>query len=130
MSVRSALADPRPTWHHPKIVLVLLTVFLCGAAAGVLTIRFASPARPAAPVWKEGGRELTLDMMKRQLELTPEQAQKIETVLDDLVIYYKNLQGQMDDFRADGKQRIVAILTPEQRKKFHQMMNSLSARLR
>jgi Spy/CpxP family protein refolding chaperone len=124
------MTDPRPSWRHPKILFVLLTVFLCGAAAGALVARVAVPVRAAAPVWKEGGRERTLDLMRKELALTPEQAAKIETVLDDMVMYYQNLQDQMDDFRADGKRRIMALLTPEQQKEFKKMMNSLSAKLR
>lgn len=131
MSVLTAMTDPRPTWHHPKILLVLLAVFLCGAATGALVVRVsAPPVRAAAPVWKEGGRERTLELMRKELDLSPEQAAKIETVLDDMVMYYQNLQGQMDDFRADGKQRILSVLTPEQQKKFKKMMDSLSEKLR
>jgi Spy/CpxP family protein refolding chaperone len=124
------MTDSRPTWHHPKILLVLLAVFLCGAGAGALLVRVSMPVRAAGPVWQEGGREHTLEMMRKELDLTPEQAQKIETVLDDMVMYYQNLQGQMDDFRADGKRRIISVLTPAQQKKFKEMMESISSKLR
>lgn len=109
--------------------MLLLTIFLCGAAAGALTVRLTAQHAPAGPYWKEGGRELTLEMMRKELNLTPAQATQIETVLDDFVIYYQNLQGQMDDFRSDGKQRITQVLTPEQRVKFEKMMTNLSARI-
>lgn len=108
---------------------MLLTIFLTGAAAGALTVRLTASRTPTGPYWKEGGRELTLEMMRKELNLTPAQATQIETVLDDFVIYYQNLQGQMDDFRADGKQRITQVLTPEQRVKFEKMMTNLSARI-
>ncbi|MGJ5819227.1 hypothetical protein [Paludibaculum fermentans] len=127
--MRSSLADNRPSWHNPRIVMLLLTIFLCGAAAGALTVRLTANRAPASPYWKEGGRELTLEMMRKELNLTPEQAVQIETVLDEFVLYYQNLQGQMDDFRSDGKQRITHVLTPEQRVKFEKMMTNLSARI-
>lgn len=135
MSVLTSLSDDRPTWHHPRILLVLLTVFLCGAAAGALTVRVSrslNPPRVAAnaPQWKEGQREITLSLLKKELDLTPEQSKEIETVLDDFVLYYQNLQGQMDDWRSNGKTRIMGTLRPEQQAKFEKMMSSRQANLR
>lgn len=124
------MADPRPSWHNPRILLVLFTVFLCGAAAGALTVRVAAPRPAASPYWKDGGRTLTLDLMKKELDLSPDQAAQIETVLDEFVLYYQNLQGQMDDFRSEGKSRITRVLSPEQKVKFDKMMTSLTARIR
>lgn len=132
MSVRTSFADNRPSWHNPRILVVLLTVFLCGAATGALLVRLGSAVVPraAAPAWKEGARTLTLERMKKDLELTPEQAVQIETVLDEFVLYYQNLQGQMDDFRADGKNRILRVLDERQKARFEKMMLGLSAKLR
>lgn len=121
--------DCRPTWHHPKVLVLLLVVFLCGGAAGSLVTRLVSP-RSTASAWKDGGKTFTLEMLKKDLDLTPEQAAQIETVLDEFVLYYQNLQGQMDDFRADGKERILRVLTPDQREKFNRKMSELNARIR
>lgn len=128
MNVRNPGSDCGPTWHTPRVLAVLLLVFLCGAAAGALGMRMFSPRMPAA--WSAGGQEWTLDMMKKELDLTPQQAAEIETVLDEFVLYYQNLQGQMDDFRAEGKKRILRVLTPEQRARFEKMVGKLNARLR
>ncbi len=130
MNLRSAPSDCGPTWHTPRVLAVLLLVFLCGAAAGALGMRMFTSRVPAAAAWSAGGREWTIDLMKRELDLTPEQAAEIETVLDEFVLYYQNLQGQMDDFRAEGKKRILRALTPEQRKRFEKMVGKLNARLR
>ncbi len=46
----------------------------------------------------------------------------METEIDDFVMYYQGLQGQMDDWRAEGKKRIMQILNPEQQKKFERIM--------
>jgi len=130
VSVRTALTDSRPSWHNPRILLLLLTIFLCGAAAGALAVRLTTPAMAPSASWSGGGRAWTLQMMQKELNLTPDQSAEIETVLDEFVLYYQNLQGQMDDFRAEGKNRILRVLTPEQRAKFEKMMTKLSARLR
>lgn len=131
MSVRTALTDNRPSWHNPRILILLLTIFLCGAAAGALALRLAAPAPVASGgAWNAGGREWTLQMMRAELNLTDDQSAQIETILDEFVLYYQNLQGQMDDFRSEGKSRILRILTPEQRARFEKMMTRTSARLR
>jgi len=130
VSARSTSSDCGPTWHTPRVLGVLLLVFLCGAAAGALGMRMFASRVPAAAAWSAGGREWTLEMMKKELDLTPQQAAEIETVLDEFVLYYQNLQGQMDDFRAEGKKRILRVLTPEQRARFEKMVGKLNAKLR
>jgi Spy/CpxP family protein refolding chaperone len=128
VSVRSAISDNRPSWHNPRILVLLATIFVCGAAAGAAGARLAWPARSASG-WDAGGRAWTLQMMRKELDLTPRQSTEIETVLDEFVLYYQNLQGQMDDFRAEGKQRILRVLTPEQRARFERIMTKNSPRL-
>jgi Spy/CpxP family protein refolding chaperone len=120
------------SWRNPRVILILLLVFLAGAAAGALSMRYGIHglrARPVGgPYWKEGGKEISLQRFRRELDLTPEQAQQMETVLDDFVLYYQMLQTQMDEVRASGKERIVRLLNPEQRKKFDRIMAELQAR--
>ena len=132
MSLRTAAADPRPTWHHPRIVSLLLLVFLCGVVAGVLTVRVTGVGAAPASIsnWNTGTREMTLSWFKSELKISSDQAREIETVLDDYVMFYQNLQGQMDDFRAEGHQRILRVLTPEQREKFERMRGEFSGKLR
>jgi Spy/CpxP family protein refolding chaperone len=119
-----------PTWHHPRILLVLLAVFLFGMAAGGFAARILAQ-KPQAPSWTEAGKRITIETLVKELDLSPEQAVQIETVLDEFVLYYQNLQGQMEDFRADGRERIVRVLSPEQRAKFEKLLSSHTpARLR
>lgn len=132
MSLRTAAADPRPSWHHPRILLLLLLVFLTGAAAGMFLMRLSnmSPTPASIANWNKGSRDMTLGWFKSELDITDDQAREIETVLDDYVMFYQNLQGQMDDFRSEGHQRIVKVLTPEQRKKFEKLRGDFTAKLR
>jgi Spy/CpxP family protein refolding chaperone len=44
------------------------------------------------------------------------------------VKYHEDLETQIEDVRATGRNRIVQILTPEQRKRFEQLSNQLSSR--
>lgn len=111
---------------------LLLLVFLCGAAAGALMVRLVHvQAAPASiSTWNAGNREMSLEWFRKELAVTDDQAREIETVIDDYVMYYQNLQGQMDDFRAEGYKSIMKVLTPEQREKFEKMRGQFSGKLR
>src|SRR4051794_26662173 len=106
--------NPVP-WKNPRIVYTLLFVFLSGAVAGAVTARVGLSRERHGPFWKEGGREISLQRFKKELDLTPKQTNEIETVLDDFMMYYQTLQAQMDDVRATGKTRIMKLLSDEQK---------------
>lgn len=129
--IESAIHDTRPSWNNPRILAVLLLVFVGGALAGALAlkVRWTGAPRPSASVpWLESDKVLYLENLKRELDLTPEQSQKIEQVLDDLVMFYQNLQTQMDDLRAQGKKRILQVLTEEQKKKFEKRLDKFRSK--
>ena len=44
---------------------------------------------------------------------------------DDFMKYYQTLQAQMDEVRANGKERILGVLDDSQKSKFNQMMGDL-----
>jgi len=120
----------RAGWRNPRTLSILLLVFLCGAITGALTLRLAygNPPPRLGPYWKEGGREISLQKWKRELDLTPDQAAEIEIILDDFVMYYDMLQAQMDDVRASGKAKIMQILKENQRAKFEKMLSELQSK--
>lgn len=113
-------------WRNPRILLTLLIVFLCGASAGMLGMALGQHrvmrASPQQSLWKEGGREISLEHFKNELNLTQAQTEQLETILDDFFTYYHTLQAQLDDVRASGKQRIVRILDENQKRKFEKIM--------
>jgi len=117
-------------WRNPQVLLILFLVFLSGAAAGVLGMRFSQ--RPVAaknmPYWKEGGKEISMQRFRKELDLTPRQAAEIEVILDDFMMYYQTLQAQIDEVRAHGKDRIQHILDEKQRDKFSRMLSELQAK--
>lgn len=111
------------TWQNPRILCMLLLVFLCGATAGALAMRMGTSSRATRTYWREGGREISLDRFRRELNLTPEQAKDMEVVLNDFVMYYQTVQEQMQEVRSSGKARIMQILNEGQRTKFVQMIS-------
>jgi Spy/CpxP family protein refolding chaperone len=124
------LAADRASWQNPRILTTLVMVFLCGALAGAITMRSGlhdKLHRSAAAYWKDGQSELSYDRLKRELNLTPDQAERLKTILDDFVKYHEDLQNQIEDVRATGRNRILQMLTPEQRRRFEQLSTGLPA---
>jgi hypothetical protein len=80
------------------------------------------------PSWKESGKEVTLQMFRKELKLSDAQAAEVETVLDDFMMYYQTLQAQMDEVRGSGKERILKILNEEQKAKFNRVMGDLQSK--
>jgi len=122
------VAAERATWRNPRIVTTLLLVFLAGAAAGAVSMKFGLHQflhRSAVPVSKED----VLQKFRTELNLTPAQTQKISLVLDDYRQYYQSVQDQLDDIRATGKMRILQELNPDQRVKFQKMMGEIPPQL-
>jgi hypothetical protein len=124
------LAADRASWQNPRILALLLLIFLCGALAGALTMRSSlhTKLHRGASYWKDDSTQLfSYDKLKRELNLTSEQSERLKTILDDFVKYHQDLEAQIEDTRATGKNRIVQMLTPEQRQKFEKLCNQLPA---
>jgi Spy/CpxP family protein refolding chaperone len=124
------LAADRASWQNPRILTTLVMVFLCGALAGAITMRSGlhdKLHRSAAAYWKDGQSEFSYDRLKRDLNLTPDQAERLKVILDDFVKYHEDLQAQIEDVRATGRNRILQMLTPEQRRRFEQLSTGLPA---
>jgi Spy/CpxP family protein refolding chaperone len=90
---------------------ILLLVFLCGAVAGAM----AHASLHHRPFWYPSSKTEYLRSVQRELDLTPEQTQQMESILNDFAKYYQTVL-------ADGKARILNILNPDQRRKFEKMM--------
>jgi Spy/CpxP family protein refolding chaperone len=122
-------ASDRPSWQNPKILTLLVLVFLTGALTGAIGMRAGLHAElhRTAAYWRGQKDEFSYDQLKTELNLTPEQSDRLKTILDDFVKYHEDLEAQIEDVRATGRNRIVQILTPEQRKRFEQLSNELPA---
>jgi Spy/CpxP family protein refolding chaperone len=121
-------AGDRMSWSNPRVLAVLLLVFLSGGLTGAITLRFIRArmaSRPAAQIstaasWNN--KDGFLSKCRKELNLTPTQEQKMAAVLDDYRMYYQNLQEQLDEVRATGKGRILEILDPQQKQKFEKLL--------
>jgi len=123
-------ASDRPTWQNPKILTTLVMIFLVGALTGAIGMRegLHEQLHRGAAYWRGDKAEFSYEQLKTELNLTPEQSDRLKTILDDFVKYHEDLEAQIEDVRATGRNRIVQILTPEQRKRFEKLSNQLPAR--
>jgi hypothetical protein len=121
-------AAERASWQNPRVLTTLVLVFLTGAMAGAITMRAGLHQKmhgSAPSYWRDGRNEFSYDMLKKELDLTPEQSERLKTILDDFVKYHEDLQAQIEDVRATGKNRIIQMLDTRQRRRFEQLSNQL-----
>lgn len=111
----------RPSWQNPRVLVILLLVFLSGAAVGALTMRVGMRARHYGN--NPQATSISYDRLTRdkELNLSPEQCRQLKTILDDYARYHQDLQAQLDDWKATGKNQILRILNPGQRERFERL---------
>lgn len=125
--------DRQATWQNPRVLGLLFLVLSAGAAAGAFGMSLVGnhtvvQGNPSVGLTPEKNKETMLQHMKKELDLTPEQAQRIDAILDDYLKFLQLLQDQIDDTRATGRQRVLNVLTPEQRIKFEKVTSGLEKR--
>lgn len=108
------------TLQNPKvgIAFTLVLVFLVGAVVGALAMNFGSVHKGLhrVPFWTDPGKQISLQRLQKELDLTPDQTAQLKTALDDFSRYYQ-------DVLAIGKTSIYRILNDQQKHKFDQLMN-------
>ena len=103
---------------NPKVagLTVLTLVFLCGVAAGALAMHLGWHDHLHQPAFNTPtGRSLYFERLRKQLDLTPAQAEQMQSILDDSWQYYRTVLS-------DSKTRIDQVLTEEQRRKFERIL--------
>ena len=126
-----------------KIILATVVIFGCGVVTGGLLVNYVERAHPeirrpfaGARHDRPGSQESQLprpQMLNQQfveqldaaLHLTPEQREKIGKIIADGQERNRDLWRLVSQ---DVRQRIRAVLTPEQRKQFEGLMKQLSPR--
>jgi Spy/CpxP family protein refolding chaperone len=118
------LPAQRSPWQDPRVLSILLMVFLAGAFSGALVMRAGTHWRSSHSASSLKDSDLTLARLQHDLNLTPDQSEKLKSILDDMV----NYRQEIESYRATGKYRILAILTPEQRKRFEELSRNMQVR--
>lgn len=114
------------SWSNPKVLTVLAVVFLCGAAVGSAITSGLLHARTPLdrPTAMERARHIAVEHLRTELSLTPEQEQTVMKVLDDYGKYYQNIEDEREDVAEHGKQRILSVLSDQQKKRFLELLKN------
>ena len=118
-----------------KVILATLVIFAAGVLTGGLLVnhstkpRVKPPSSPNKPVNVRGpayeSRFLYIRMIERQLDLSAEQRDKIDLLIDASQLRTKGLldavQPKVNDELKRVKEQIREQLNPEQRKKFDEL---------
>ena len=116
-----------------KAILLVVVLFLLGVAIGsvgtyAVTTRVLA-ARPAPVPGLGHNPGQTMAMFTRELALTPDQQNQIQSILNDTRGKYAQLHERLDpeyeQVRQQGRQRIRQALTPEQLPKFEELLRHL-----
>ena len=114
-----------------KAVLLVFVLFVLGIALGsvgtyVVTLRVQA-ARPQATLAHNPAR--TMAMYTRDLNLSLDQQNQIQAILNDTRSRYAELHEKLDpeyeQVRQLGRDRIRQLLTPEQRPKFEDLLRQM-----
>jgi hypothetical protein len=108
----------------PKLAcaLALALVFLCGAAAGAVAMNLGVHKGLHQPAFDTpAGKARYFERMRKELDLTPTQAEQMEVLLNDFWQLYHTVLS-------DSKQRVEQILNEEQRKKFEVLLQQQQPR--
>jgi hypothetical protein len=117
-----------------KARLIVVSVFIIGFAAGALSLnlyqRLTSSSKKDQP---HGGTEALVGRMTDRVGLSGDQQEQVKKILDEATDKYKEIRKDMDPVvkpfeprfnavRQESRDRIRALLSPEQLPKYEQMV--------
>jgi len=122
------------TNSQTKARLIVVSVFVIGFAAGALALNlYQQLSRSSERNMPHNGTEFLLKRMNDKVGLASDQQEQIKKILDETADKYKDIRKEMDPVvkpfeprfntvRQESRDRIRALLTPEQLPKYEQMV--------
>lgn len=114
-----------------RAVVYLLLVFLLGGALGVLGTLWAVRNNwvAAGASTRYRSTQGAVEWLSHELNLTSQQAQQLETILDETAAGYRSIRERVgpeyEAVRQQGRDKIRALLTPGQRAKFEELVRRI-----
>ncbi len=114
-----------------KVILATIVIYCAGLITGGLVVRSIQPPRAAEPPpmpfqGPEFVQQRFLERMKKELDLAPAQAQRLETIFREsrerMRTWWEIIGPDMRAELKDVREKIQAELTPAQREKFEQLL--------
>lgn len=114
-----------------KAAVLVLSVFLLGLLVGGLGVHVmgrSAAAPPASPPPPKTSEEV-VKQLDAQCSLTADQEKQIRAIMDDVMSQYRQryelIRPQIEQVRQEGRQRMRAVLTPEQLPKFEEFLRHM-----
>lgn len=108
-----------------KAYLVIVSTFLLGLLVGIV----AGPLIWRRPPQPPGGSfQGMVDQISRELSLTADQRTQVEKILTETRTQLQDVRKQFSQIRASSRDRISAVLTPEQQQAFEKWKQRQDAR--
>jgi Spy/CpxP family protein refolding chaperone len=138
------------TMKHNVMRAAAVALFVAGLSATAALAQDAPPPPPPAdqtqgpPAGGPGGRgmnpERRMEMLQKQLKLSPDQATQLKSILDDQRAKMETLRSntsltqqdrrsQMMTMHQEEETKIHAVLTPDQQKKYDDMEARMRERM-
>ena len=118
-----------------KARLIVVSVFVIGFAAGALSLNLYQQLNPSSKTnGPRGGAEVLIKRMNEEVGLNSDQQDQIKKILDETREKYRAVREEMDPaiktfeprfnaVRQESRNRIRALLTPDQLPKYEEMVN-------
>lgn len=117
-----------------KARVIVVTVFVIGFAAGALSLNLYERLNPSSKNNGRGGPEVFLKKMSNEVDLKRDQEEQIKKILDETREKYRAVREEMEPamkgfeprfnaVREESRNRIRALLTPEQLPKYEEMVS-------
>lgn len=122
-------------WNLP-IAVYLFLVFISGGVVGALAYRMYSPpsARSEQHVSPEVMRKQYLDELRTRVNLTPDQMQKMNVIMDETDLSFNQMHERhhqdFEKIKEEHRAKLRAILTPDQLPKYEQFRTERDAKMK
>ena len=112
-----------------KAVLWIVAVFVLAAALGSVSGYMYGHRAPGPPLSDDAKRQQKVATLTKELQLTPEQQTQVDAIFRDIQGNFqairKDSEAQIEVARQAGRDRLRAVMTPEQKPKFEDFLRRL-----
>ncbi|HUK89430.1 MAG TPA: hypothetical protein VLZ81_03445 [Blastocatellia bacterium] len=110
-----------------KARLIVVAVFVIGFVAGALSINLFQKVTGYGMTQSESPQDRHFKELKQRLNMTKDQEEKIRAIVDHTYTEYKaigqEVEPKINDARQACRDRVRAVLTPEQLPKFEEFVH-------
>jgi hypothetical protein len=111
-----------------KLLGMVAFIFASGMMTGAFTWHVVGrrllPPKP--PVLSAEDKAAAMDHFARELELTEQQAQAVESILDEFIMEQADILARYRTSRTSGHDRLYQVLNEEQRKRLKKVLDELN----